>query len=205
LRAIFALILDSAPQLDNFMEGLWTITAVQALACREFGVHLSAGAATRLMEKLGLHPRRLLKMSRTPKPKKVVDWLTTELPEIKRMAKKVGASLYFGKRACCQRWCTSAVASDGRPWDAQVSDSTNSRRITLLAAFDVKGGSRFLATGESFNADVFCLFLSRLLAEAEAPIFLVVDEHVVSRSKKVCAFVGSSEGKLRLFYRNQRS
>lgn len=204
MRAIFAMIVDNAPRRNNFLEGLWTKAAVQALAYREFGIHLSEGAATRLLEKLGLHPLRMREKSRTPKPKVVVDWLTSELPEIRRMARKAGASLFFGKRACCQMWCSSAVARDGNSRDVTATDAATSRKVTLMAAFDPKGGSRFLATGENFNAEVFCLFLSRLLAEAKAPVFLVVDEHVVSRSKKVCTFVGSTNGKLRLFYRNQR-
>jgi transposase len=43
-------------------------------------------------------------------------------------------------------------------------------------------------------------FLKRLLFKQKEPVFLIVDGHPAHKSKKVKAFVDSTEGKLRLYY-----
>ena len=57
-----------------------------------------------------------------------------------------------------------------------------------------------MATENTVNATVFCEFLSRLLAAATAPVFLIVDNHPVHRSAEVRNFVNDTNGQLKLFY-----
>lgn len=56
-----------------------------------------------------------------------------------------------------------------------------------------------MATENNVNAKVFCKFLSCLLADETAPVFLIVDNHSVHRSEEVQKFVIETEGRLRLF------
>jgi len=57
-----------------------------------------------------------------------------------------------------------------------------------------------MATEKTVNSEVFYEFLARLIANAEAPVFLIVDNHSVHRSVKVREYVSSTKGKLRLFH-----
>jgi transposase len=57
-----------------------------------------------------------------------------------------------------------------------------------------------MLTAKSCTAAVFIDFLKRLLFKRKEPVFLIVDGHPVHRSKKVKAFVESTEGKLHLYY-----
>jgi transposase len=50
------------------------------------------------------------------------------------------------------------------------------------------------------TAPVFCEFLKRLIHNAPAKIFLILDGHPVHRSLRVKKFVQATKGKLRLFY-----
>lgn len=56
-----------------------------------------------------------------------------------------------------------------------------------------------MATEKTLNAGVF-EFLGRLITKATAPVFLIVDNHSVHRSKQVLEFVKETKGMLRLFY-----
>jgi transposase len=59
---------------------------------------------------------------------------------------------------------------------------------------------RFMVTEGSVNSSVFIEFLKRLIVKAKRPIFLIVDNHSVHRSKEVREFVKSTGGKLSLFF-----
>jgi transposase len=70
----------------------------------------------------------------------------------------------------------------------------------MLSAISSKGHMRFMVTEKTCTTPVFIDFLKRLLFKQEKPVFLIVDGHPVHKSKKVQAFVESTEGKLRLYY-----
>jgi transposase len=47
---------------------------------------------------------------------------------------------------------------------------------------------------------IFFDFLKRLLFKQKGPVFLILDGHPARKSKRVRAFAGSADGKLRLYY-----
>jgi transposase len=57
-----------------------------------------------------------------------------------------------------------------------------------------------MVTDKTCTIPVFIDFLRRLLFKQKEPVFLIVDGHSVHKSKRVRAFVKSTEGKLRLYY-----
>ena len=59
---------------------------------------------------------------------------------------------------------------------------------------------RFMIVDGRMNSDKFIVFLQRLVHRAQRPIFLIVDRHPSHRSKKVCDFVRSTQGRLELFF-----
>jgi len=131
----------------------------------------------------------------------VQKWLKTDYPKIKKMAQKQGADIYFGDAA--------HIRSDhhsGRTWgkkgETPVVVATGARHgMSLISAITSKGHMRFMIKEKgSVNAEVFIEFLKRLIAGADRPIFLIVDQGSAHRAKKTKAFVASTGGKLQLFY-----
>ena len=116
------------------------------------------------------------------------------------MAKEVDADIFFGDEA--------SVRSDyhsGTTWapkgNTPVVTTTGARfKVNVISAISPKGELRFMATEANINANVFCEFLSCLLADATAPVFLIADNHPAHRSEQVQKFVTETKGKLRLFY-----
>jgi transposase len=130
----------------------------------------------------------------------VEKFLREEYPKIKKEGKKCGAVIYWGDE--------SAIRSDyhsGTTWaprgETPVIKSTGARfSVNMLSAISSKGHMRFMVTDKTCTAPVFIEFLKRLLFKQRGPVFLIVDGHPIHKSKKVKAFVESTEGKLRLYY-----
>jgi hypothetical protein len=80
---------------------------------------------------------------------------------------------------------------------ATTGDRFGSNLISAVAA---KGALRFAADEGSLNGPVFIDFCRRLLHDAPGPVFLVLDGHLVHRSKAVKQFAASTGGRLRLCF-----
>lgn len=126
--------------------------------------------------------------------------MVEDFPAIRKLAKEQNAEIFFAVE--------SSVRSDyhsGTTWSpvgkTPVVKTTASRhKVNLISAISPRGTMRFMATEGSVNSAVFIDFLKRLIHKAEQPVFLIVDNHSVHRSREVREFVKSKKGKLRLFY-----
>lgn len=200
LQKIYSLVVGRDPRQLKFPFALWTRSMVRELIRREFDVRLSDVSVGRLLHKLGLSPQRPVRRASQQKQPLVVDWMAKDFPEIKKMALEAGADIFFGDEA--------SVRSDyhsGTTWAPRgktpVVVTTGARfKVNVISAISPKGELRFMATENNVNGIVFCEFLSCLLADATAPVFLIVDNHPVHRSEKVQKFVAETKGKLRLFH-----
>ncbi|MDY0367431.1 MAG: IS630 family transposase [Candidatus Syntrophosphaera sp.] len=200
LQKIYRLVVGRDPRQLKFPFALWTRGMVRELISREFSVRLSDVSVGRLLHKLGLSPQRPVHRAYQQDQTLVVDWMAKDFPAIKKLAKQEGAAIYFGDEA--------SVRSDyhsGTTWAPKgktpVVATTGARfKVNVLSAISPKGELRFMATENTVNSEVFCEFLGRLIANATAPVFLIVDNHSVHRSEKVREFVRNTKGKLRLFH-----
>jgi transposase len=72
--------------------------------------------------------------------------------------------------------------------------------IDLISAVAAKGTLRFAAYDGHLNGPVFIDFCRRLLHDTPGPVFLVLDGHLVHRSKAVKQVAASTNGQLRLCF-----
>ena len=200
LQKIYRLVVGNNPRQLKFPFALWTRGMVRELIRRDFDVSLSDVSVGRLLHKLGLSPQRPVRRAYQQNQVLVADWMVKDFPKIKKMAKAAGADIFFGDEA--------SVRSDyhsGTTWAPKgktpVVVTTGARfKVNVLSAISPQGELRFMATENNVNAKVFCEFLGCLLADAIAPVFLIVDNHPVHRSGEVLKFVNETKGKLKLFY-----
>jgi transposase len=153
-----------------------------------------------MLRKLGLSPQKPLRRAYERDPELVETWRKKQFPEIRRLAKKERATLYFSDEA--------GVRSDfhaGTTWalkgQTPIVPATGQRfGMNLISAISPRGDFRFMTVEGRMNAEKFIEFLKRLIHSAPRPVFLIVDRHPSHRAKKVLAFVQSTEGRLRLFF-----
>jgi len=200
IQKIYHLVVGADPRQLRFEFALWTRGMVQELIWREFKVKMSEVSVGRLLKKLGLSPQRPTHRAIQRDDLAVYKWMAEDFVDIRKLAQQHNAEIYFGDE--------SSVRSDyhsGTTWapigKTPVIRTTATRhKVNLISAISPKGAMRFMATEETVTATVFIEFLRRLLHKAERPVFLVVDNHAVHRSREVREYVASTKGKLRLFY-----
>lgn len=200
LKKLYRLVTEHSPLQLKFEFALWDRGMVRALIRREFDVRLSEVSVGRLLRKLGLSPQKPLHRAYQQDPQRVAQWKEETYPQIKALARKEKAEIFFADEA--------TVRSDhhsGKTWapvgETPVVRTTGARfSLNLVSAVSAGGSMRFMTFKGGMNAGRFIEFLDRLLVGRDRPIFLIVDGHPVHRSKKVREHVESLGGKLRLFF-----
>lgn len=198
-KKVFDIVTMKNPEQLKFPFALWTLAMVRQLIADQFNVTLSEVSVSRLLKKLGLTPQKPLRRAWQQDPEKVDKWLTQEYPAIRKEAKQVGAAIYFGDEA--------GVRSDyhsGTTWaikgQTPIVRTTGSRfGLNMISAVSARGRMRFMTINGRMNAGNFIEFLNRLIRNETNPVFLIVDGHPVHSSKRIQAFVASTQGKLKLF------
>jgi transposase len=147
-----------------------------------------------------LSPQRPLWRAWQQDPERVERWKREEFPAIQAEAKKAGAGIWSADEA--------GIRTDyhaGTTWapvgQTPVVKTTGKRAsVNMISAVTARGELRFMVHHGRVNASVFLAFVERLVAESERPVFLVMDNHSIHRSRKLRQFAEDSGGRLKLFY-----
>ena len=200
LRWIYNTVANKNPQQLKFPFALWTAAMVQALISERFKVPLNHSSVCRLLHQLGLSAQRPLWRAYQQDPNAVRRWLEADYPAIRRQARREGAQIFFADEAGVRSDFHSGTTW-GRRGRTPVVSSTGARfGANLISAVSAQGQLRFMLTRGRVTAAVFIEFLRRLLVNAAAPIFLIVDGHPTHRAKSVARFVAEQHGRLALFH-----
>ncbi len=200
LRWIYKTVTGKNPLQLKFQFALWTRSMVRTLIQQRFGVKLSLSSIGRLLAQLGLSCQKPLFRAWQQDSSRVQQWLKTEFPHIKKMAKKAKAEVFFEDE--------SGVRSDfhsGTTWAPKgvtpVIRVTGQRfSLNMISAISSKGSLRFMVVQGGVGAKVFVTFLKRLIYGRRRPVYLIVDGHPAHRAKLVKTYVESTRGMLRIFY-----
>ena len=196
---IYRTVVDKDPLQLKFSFALWTRAMIGVLIKRQFGLKLSDASVGRLLHQLGLSCQKPLFRAYQKNPQAITQWKQTIFPEIKKRAKKVGATIYFQDE--------SGLRSDfhsGTTWapkgQTPVIEVTGARfSLNMMGAISTRGQLRFMVIKGGVSAEHTCDFLNRLMHHSEKPVFLIWDGHPTHRSKKVKECVASFDGKLEIY------
>jgi transposase len=177
---------------------LWTLAIIRVVLKKEHGVELSKSAVCRLLQQMGLTPERSLYRSYKQDPKELEKYLQRTFPQLKRLAKRLGAEICFVDE--------SAVRSDhhrGTTWGATgqtpvVEDSGDRFGLKLISAVSPRGDMRFAVIEDRMNSEKFIEFLKRLRADAGKPIIVIADNASYHISAKVQRFAKQSQQEISL-------
>jgi len=191
---------DKCPDQMKLPFALWTREMVVSVIKKQFGVTLSVSSVGRLLRQLGFSCQKPLYRAYQQDSDAVAKWKNEVFPEIKKKAKKVGATIYFEDE--------SGIRSDfhsGKTWaekgSTPVVQSTGARfSLNMIAAISTRGKMRFMVIKGTVQAEEVCNFLRRLMHNAKNPIFLIWDGHPTHKSRKVRKCVESFDGQLEVFF-----
>jgi transposase len=197
---VYKTICDKDPLQLKFSFALWTRSMVARLIRKQFGLKLSETSVGRLLHQIGFSCQKPLYRAYQQDPEAIEHWKKTVFPQIKKRAKKVGATIYFEDE--------SGIRSDfhsGTTWALKgktpVIKTTGARFSTnMVAAISTRGHLKFMVKKGSVTADVICSFLKRLMHNTQEPVFLIWDGHPTHKSKKVRECIESFDGKLEVYF-----
>jgi len=200
IKWVYFTVTGGDPRQLNFPWVLWTCPIVAECIYKKFGIKLSRWSVARLLRQLGLSPQRPIRRAYQQDPKAVEEWMTVTYPKIKKAAKKAKAEIHF-----CDE---SSIRSDyhsGTTWGTvgktPVVKTTGSRfSINMIATTTARGKMRFMTFSGTMKAPTFIDFLKRLKRSVDKPVFLIVDNHSVHRSRAVKNYLDTIDGRIKLFF-----
>ena len=199
LKWIYKMITKDPQQL-KFPFALWNRRRVKEAIKLKYGIELSITSVGRLMSRLGLTCQKPLHKAYERNPSLVKRWLKKEYPNIRKLANKEGADIYFGDESGLRSDYHSGTTWAPKGKTPEVRSTGKRFSLNMISAISSKGGMKFMTVGGSVTGRVFILFLKRLILDVNGPVYLIVDGHPVHRSKQVREFVDSTGGLLKLFY-----
>jgi transposase len=205
---VVRLITDRCPDQLKLPFFLWTREAVRDLIEQRFGIRLSVWTVGRYLQRWGFTPQKPLRRAYERDAQAVQNWLTKEYPDIKKQAKREGATVFWGDEMGMRsdHLGTSrfrqAGTSYGRKGETPVISGTGQRfRCSMISAITNRGKLAFMVFGQKFKASVFIGFMKRLVRHNRGrKVFFIVDEHPVNVSSKVKKWVEGRKDQIRLFF-----
>jgi hypothetical protein len=159
-------------------------------------VDAQGGAGT---HRWGYTPQKPVRKSYKQNPEEVRAWLKETYPAIEAQAKKEGAEIHWGDetgvRSCCHTG--RGYARPGQTPELKVPGTRFS--VNMISSITNQGKVRFMIYCGRMNAELFLVFLARLIDGAEKKIFLIVDNLKVHDAALVREWVREHEDKIELF------
>ena len=196
IAELYAIVVRSSPAQYQINCMLWTRAVIRDMVHRQFGVALSEVSVGRWLRRIGLSPGLAPHRATQHEPERLQRWRTEIYPQIKAMATRRRAALYFVTESILQAGGTPAAAI---PHDRRPPEESGSRRAdTMVSAVTPKGMARFAVLPGTPDPNSFITFSKRLLSDENHRIFLIVENDPVHRCAAVADFVRSTNDGLRL-------
>jgi transposase len=169
-------VLDAGPQAAGFPTGCWYALLIQQVIWREFGVLYHVHYVATLLHNLGFSFQKARFVADHLDDLRRQEWLLTTWPAWRQRAQAAGGLLLFGDEASFAQW-----GSLGYTW-ARVGQQPVVKTTGKRKAYKVFGlieyfSGRLFYRGidGKFNAATYQAFLTHVLDQTTAPLFLVQD------------------------------
>lgn len=193
-------LLMKNPLQLHFDFGLWTLEMARELIWKKFGKSVSVPTVTRILKEIGYSRQKPLQRAYEQDPERVWQWKQKEYPAILKEAKRENREIYFEDESGFR-----STGSGGTTWAPKghtpIVRKTGKRYgINSISAISRKGKLRFMLFEGTCTAEVFMIFLKRLLKNSRQPVTLIVDGHPTHKTKTVRQFIESTNGRLKLYF-----
>jgi transposase len=193
-------VVDRYPEQLKLPFYLWTREAVAELIQQRYGITLSIWTVGRYLGRWGFTPQKPTRQAFEQDPEQVRQWLEEKYPEIRRLARRKKAEIYWGDEMGL-RSDHACGRSYGRRGETPVIPGTGKRfGCNMVSAITNRGRLYFMIFKHRFEAKVFMEFLRRLVRQVLRYIFLIIDQHPVHVATKVKKWLKKNKDRIQVFY-----
>jgi transposase len=193
-------ILGKDPRQYGFDFGLWSRRIVQALIQEKMGIELGLTAVGRLLAGLEITPQKPLRRAYERDPKAVALWQKETYPQLKKRAKRLGATIFFLDEAGFQSDPPLGRTYGLKGHPPVVTTSGQRQSLNVISAVNARGQFWAATYSGKLNAEAFVAFLGNFMKGRTGPVFLVVDGHPAHKANRVKEYVRSLQGRLELHF-----
>jgi transposase len=193
-------ITDQSPDQLKLPFWLWTREAVGDFIEKRFGVSVSIWTVGRMLKRWGFTPQKPIRRALEQDPIEVRKWMNETYPRIRAMAKRESAEIYWGDEMGMRSDHTTGTTY-GRKGQTPVIPGTGKRfGCNMVSAITNRGEMSFMVFKHRFNANVFLVFLRRLVRQVGRKFFLIIDRHPAHVAKKVQNWISAHKDDLQIFF-----
>lgn len=192
------LIEEHFPDELNIDSALWTRSAVQTLIVYECGVEMPIRTVGEYLKRWGYTPQKPLKRAYEQDPQAVKAWLETDYPALKQRAKTEAAEIAWGDESGLRSDAQVGRGYAPRGQTPEIQPSTQRVGVNYIASISNQGKVRFMLYTSKLTAQVFIVFLERLLQGRERKLMWIVDRHPVHRSDAVQQWLQEHQDRIEL-------
>ena len=194
------IVLELSPEDFGYDTTLWTCDVLAAVLSDRYGVQVIGATVNHHLHQLGLTSQKPNYIAREQDSAAVEHFVNEKFPNIKCLAKKIGADIGFEDEAGVDRRERS-----GKTWGAHglrpnVYVTGKRGRLNILSVVTAQGELRYHVTEKCINSEEYIQFLQQLLKGRARPLILIVDRASFHRSKLVRTFVCRHHHQIRLHY-----
>lgn len=196
-RQRLAALIDAGPAAAGFATGCWHALLIQQVIQREFGVSYNVHYLADLLHTLGFSFQKARFVSDHLDAVARATWLAYTFPAWRAQAAAAGGLLLFGDEASFAQW-----GSLGYTWarvgQQPVVATTGRRKAYKVFGLIEYFSGRLFYQGIDGKLDgaSYIAFLSRVLEQTTAPLFLVQDGAPYHRGAPVKAFFAQHRARL---------
>jgi len=193
-------VVDRYPEQLKLPFFLWTREAVAELIKQRFGITLSIWTVGRYLGRWGFTPQKPTRQAFEQDPEQVRQWLEEKYPEIRRLARRRKAEIYWGDEMGL-RSDHACGRSYGRCGETPVIPGTGKRfGCNMVSAITNRGQLYFMIFKQRFQSEVFTDFMRRLVRQVPRYVFLIIDQHPVHIAASVKKWLKKHEDRIQVFY-----
>jgi transposase len=199
-RTQLADLIDAGPEAAGFRSACWNSVMIQELILREFGKLYNVHYVSELLKNLGFSFQKARFISGHLDEERRRAWLAQIWPHILKQARAAGGLILFGDEVSFAQWGSLGYTWARRGHQPVVQTSGKRRAYKVFGLIEFFTGQFFYQgiTGK-FNSESYIAFLTQLLEQTTAPLFLIQDGARYHTSKPTRQFFDSHTDRLTVF------
>lgn len=199
------LIDQNAPEDLGIAAPLWNRKAVQQLIRNETQIGMPIRTVGEYLKRWGYTCKKPGRHHKKQDSAEVQEWVEKTYPDLEKQAQKEGATIFWVDETgvAADAYPGSGYARKGERATIEVPDPHIT--MNVVSAISNEGAIRFMTYPKTMNADLFVVFLERLIRSVPGKVYVIADRLRAHDAKKVWQWLSEHQDRIKLVLMPRRA